>query len=265
LLKIVFHQAYMTRYYTSVAESPYRVKAIYNRLKDHYPTVTPRPATREDLLRAHTDELIQKVQQEGRETYQTALLAAGGALCAARLAVFFHPAFAVIRPPGHHAGRNQFGRFCFFNNMAIAVKWLLDKRFIRRVIIVDFDMHSADGTRAVFAEHPGVAVIDIWAKDRKLYLEILQTELARAEPADLIAVSAGFDLYVQDWGGILETADFHQIGLLIHRTALEKARGRYFGVLEGGYYLNDLGKNALAFCQGLEGRDGASAALPAES
>jgi acetoin utilization deacetylase AcuC-like enzyme len=60
-------------------------------------------------------------------------------------------------------------------------------------------------------------------------------------------------LYVKDWGALLETSDFQEIGFLIHRAAAEKASGRCFAVLEGGYFVEDLGKNVLAFCKGLNG------------
>jgi len=253
-LKIIYHEKYRTNYFTSLAESPLRVSVVYNKLKDHYPTVTPEPAHKEDILRVHSLEHLHKVQQEGKDTYQTALLAAGGALCAALLAHRGEPSFAVIRPPGHHARRSHYGGFCFFNNIAIAVDCLLESRQINHATIVDIDMHRGDGTQHIFAANPSVHIIDIRARAREAYLDLLQKELDRIAATDLIAVSAGFDLYVEDWGALLETADFQQIGCAIHAAAMAKAQGKCFAVLEGGYFLNDLGKNVLAFCQGLEGK-----------
>lgn len=252
-LKIVYHEKYRANYFTSLAENPLRTSVIYNKLKGHYQTVTPEPAHKEDILRVHSPEHLQKVQQEGKETYQTALLAAGGALCAALSAARNEPSFAIVRPPGHHARRSHYGGFCFFNNIAVAVAHLLESRRIEKATIVDIDMHRGDGTQNIFAPNPSVHIIDIRARAREAYLDLLQKELDRIVETDLIAISAGFDLYVEDWGALLETADFQQIGYAIHSAAMAKAQGKYFAVLEGGYFLNDLGKNVLAFCQGLEG------------
>jgi acetoin utilization deacetylase AcuC-like enzyme len=253
-LKIIYHEKYRTNYFTSLAESPLRVSVVHNKLKDHYQTITPEPAHKEDILRVHTLEHLHKVQQEGKDTYQTALLATGGALCAARLAHGNQPSFAIIRPPGHHARRSHYGGFCFFNNIAVAVAHLVESRRIETATIVDIDMHRGDGTANIFAANPSVHIIDIRARAREAYLDLLQKELDRMLATDLVAVSAGFDLYVEDWGALLETADFQQIGCAIHAAAMAKAQGKYFAVLEGGYFLNDLGKNVLAFCQGLEGK-----------
>lgn len=253
-LKIVYHEIYQTPYYTCKSENPVRVKAIYHKLRNHYETVTPDQGREEDVLRVHVPAHLKKVRKEGKDLYRTALFAAGGALCAARLAMEGTPAFGIIRPPGHHAGPDHYSGFCFFNNIAIAVTSLLKKNQIRKAVIVDIDMHNANGTREIFSEEPAVSIIDLWAKNRQTYLDLLMTELERIPIVDLIAVSAGFDLYVRDWGGRLETHDFHRIGYALHRTAMEKAEGRYFALLEGGYFVNDLGKNALAFCRGLEGR-----------
>lgn len=253
MLTIIYHEDYLTSYFTSVAESPLRVSSIYNKLKGRYTTISPIPATREDILRVHTREHFERVRQEGIDTYETAIMAAGGAICAAGLALEGKPSFAIVRPPGHHAGRSRYGGFCFFNNIAVAVASLLDRGDIERAVIVDTDMHQGDGTQDIFSQEDAVSIIDIRTKEREAYLELLQEKLAGLPPADLLAVSAGFDLYVRDWGGLLETADFHRIGYFLHLTALEKTGGRYFAVLEGGYFLDELAKNVLAFCQGMEG------------
>ena len=254
MLQIIHHEHYLTPYFTSVAESPHRIKAIINKLKDEYETVVPEPAATADILRVHDPLHLLKVRAEGKDTYETALLAAGGALRAGALAMSGIPAFAVVRPPGHHAGRNRYGGFCFFNNVAVAVARLLDSGEVGKAAIIDIDMHHGDGTQDIFAQKPSVSVINLWARDRGTYLDLLRQEIDRIPPVDVIAVSAGFDLYVRDWGGLLETSDFREIGLLIHRAATEKASGRCFAVLEGGYFVEDLGKNVLAFCRGLEGK-----------
>ena len=251
--KIVYHEGYLTDYFTSAAESPLRVKAIHSRLKDHFLTVTPEAASVEDILRVHTREHLESVQREGPEVYRTALLSAGGALAAARLAMEGMPAFAVIRPPGHHAKRSSYSGFCLFNNIAIAVTSLLETGSIRRAVIIDFDMHHGDGTEAIFRENPAVDFIEVRARSRERYVGLLELKLRWLGHTDVIAVSAGFDLYVRDWGGLLETDDFHYLGYLIRQAAENKTGCRCFALLEGGYFVNDLGKNALAFCLGLSG------------
>ncbi|MCU0589577.1 MAG: histone deacetylase family protein [Syntrophobacteraceae bacterium] len=253
MLKIIYHEDYLTDYFTSAAESPLRVKAIYRRLRDHFETVTPEAASPEDILRVHTSDHLEGVQSEGAEVYRTALLSSGGALCAARLAMEGMPAFAIIRPPGHHAKASSYSGFCFFNNMAVAVTSLLAAGSIRRVAIIDFDMHHGDGTEAIFRDHPAVDFIEVRARTRERYLGLLELKLRWLGGVDLIAVSAGFDLYVRDWGGLLETDDYHYLGYLIRQAAQNKAGCRCFALLEGGYFVNDLGKNALAFCLGLSG------------
>jgi acetoin utilization deacetylase AcuC-like enzyme len=251
VLKLVFHEDCLTPYFTSVAESPLRLKAIHGKLKDCYETVVPEPASREDVLRVHTTEHVARVQIEDPEVFTTALMAAGGAVCAATLAASGQPAFALVRPPGHHAGRSRYGAFCFFNNVAVALSRLQESGCIGSAAIVDFDMHRADGTADIFAEDKSVHLIDVYARDREKYLHRLQFELARLPKVDMVAVCAGFDLYVKDWGGLLETEDFHLIGSAVRDTAMRKADGRWFAVLEGGYYLDDLPRNALAFCSGI--------------
>jgi acetoin utilization deacetylase AcuC-like enzyme len=254
-LTIVYHEACLARYFTSAAESPDRLIAIQRKLQPHYPSVTPQPATREDLLRVHSPQMIRKVQHEGPDIYRAALHAAGGACCAARLALTGPPAFAVVRPPGHHAGENRFGKFCFFNNIAIAIASLLAAGAIDRAAVIDTDMHCADGTEDIFRSRAEVTVLDLQGRDRESCMEALRHGLIALPEVDLMAVSAGFDLYVRDWGGLLTTEDFLTMGHLIHRAAQKKARGRCFAVLEGGYYVNDLGKNVLAFCRGFSGQD----------
>ena len=82
---------------------------------------TPLPASKEDILRVHTDEHVKSVEREG--VYEIAALAAGGAIKAAQIGLT-EPCFAVIRPPGHHASADSAWGFCYFNNMAIALEKL---------------------------------------------------------------------------------------------------------------------------------------------
>ena len=116
-------------------ESPERLKSIveYLKKKGRSEFVEPAPASDEDLLRAHAPELIERVKANDffepdtpnlPGIYDYALLACGAAIMAAESAVEGTPALSLARPPGHHAGKRTLGGFCYFNNMAVAVKKL---------------------------------------------------------------------------------------------------------------------------------------------
>jgi len=255
VLTVVFHEGYLRRYPTGAVETPARARAVISKLKNHYPVVTPDPARKEDVLRAHEPEHLVRVQLEGMDVLEAAFLAAGGALCAARLALSGRTAFAAIRPPGHHAGRNRYGGFCFFNNMAVAIRSLLETGAVQSAAVVDIDMHRGDGTAEILGADPRVQLVDMTLADGSQFMDRLMTRLALLREVDVIGVSAGFDLHVQDWGNLLTNRDYHRIGRALGETARRKARGRLFALLEGGYTAHELGKAVLAFCRGLEGKE----------
>ena len=250
---LVYHDGYLTPYYTSTVECPERVKAVYFKLRDRFPLIRPEPAALEDIYRVHSRAMVERVLLEGQDTYQTALLAAGGAITASEEAVRGMPALALIRPPGHHAGPERYWGYCFFNNIAVAISKLMAKGSVASVLVLDLDLHYGDGTENIFKDNQAVTVVNIRGKTRKAYLDSLKQELENCREVDLLALSAGFDTYVRDWGGILETDDYRAMGAVIRSRALRLCQGRFFTVLEGGYYLPDLGINVLAFCEGLAG------------
>ena len=127
------------------------------------------------------------------------------------------------------------------------------KGSVANVLVLDLDLHYGDGTENIFKDNQAVTVFNIRGKTRKAYLDSLEQKLENFHELDLLALSAGFDTYVRDWGGILETEDYRAMGAVIRSTALRLSKGRFFTVLEGGYYLPDLGINVLAFCEGLAG------------
>ncbi len=250
-MKVIYDDLYLTDYPTAGVENPGRVLAIIDALKGRYPLVPPLPADEEDLLLVHSPRLVAEVKRQSR-LYEVAALAAGGALMAARLGLAGEPAFALIRPPGHHASPGSHWGFCFFNNMAIALEKLLREKQISRALVLDIDLHYGDGTVNFFAKRPEVVVANIETPDRESFLQQVQDVLAAHRHYDLIGISAGFDTYVKDWGGILQTGDYRQIGAWVKEAAAEVCQGRRFALLEGGYYLPDLGANCLALLTGLE-------------
>ncbi len=250
---LVYHDGYLTPYYTTTVECPERVKAVYFKLRDRFPVIRPEPAELEDIYRVHSRTMVERVQLEGRDTYETALLAVGGAITASDEAVRGMPALALIRPPRHHAGPERYWGYCFFNNIAVAISKLMAKGSVASALVLDLDLHDGDGTENIFKDNQAVTVVNIRGKTRKAYLDSLKQELENCREVDLLALSAGFDTYVRDWGGILETDDYRAMGAVIRSRALHLCQGRFFTVLEGGYYLPDLGINVLAFCDGWAG------------
>jgi acetoin utilization deacetylase AcuC-like enzyme len=249
-MNIIYHEKFLTPYPTAGVENPGRISAIYDALVPHFPFLTPEPAAPEDLLLVHTPRLLQAMTSQP-DVNEIALLAVGGALLTATTALAGEPAFGLLRPPGHHASPDSHWGFCFYNNMAIAVERLRNRGLIERALILDIDLHFGDGTHRFFAQHPAVEVVNIESRRRDQFLFEIQNALQISRRYDIIGVSAGFDTYVKDWGGILQTDDYCQIGAWVQQAALTQCQGRRFALLEGGYFLPDLGTNCLAFLNGL--------------
>jgi acetoin utilization deacetylase AcuC-like enzyme len=212
----------------------------------------PMSAPKEVLSLAHDSRYIDVVAQNV-PLFAMASLAAGGACLAAELAFKGEPAFACVRPPGHHASCGSAWGHCTFNNVAVALLSLRNQKRIGSALVIDIDAHTGDGTINVLSGWKEALVFNPYAEDSRSYLAAVERGLAAIGEADIVAVSAGFDAYVKDIGGKLETADFKRIGASIKKTADRLCRGRRFASLEGGYYLPDLGANVAAFCEGFSG------------
>ena len=244
---------------------------------------SPGPVREEQLLRAHSRPLIERLGAPTDFDTDTpaypnirahAERSVGGALLALDAANRGEPAFSLLRPPGHHATPDRAMGFCYLNSVAIAVLEAL-ARGQRRVAVFDFDVHHGNGTEDILRCRPDCAFFSIHqfpaypgtgesshqnihnypvppGAPRSEYRQNLADAfeaLRRYEPT-LIAVSAGFDAYYGDplSDAALETDDFHWLGVELRATGVP-----VFSVLEGGYSaaLPDL---ILAYLCGLTGR-----------
>lgn len=248
-MKVVYHPRYLEVYASDPAARAGRIESILKEVSPHFELVTPEPASVEDIELVHTKWHIAEIQRMG-QTYEVALLAAGGAIKAAELAMSGEPAFGLIRPPGHHASSDSCWGFCFFNNMAISIARLRKEGKINRAVILDFDLHFGDGTDNIFSEVHEVVYFHPEDRNRQEFVDGIASFLDR-QKADIIAISAGFDRGVEDWGDLLTMEDYQTIGKLAKEFSLKACKGRRYGVLEGGYNHDVLGKNVKAFLDGL--------------
>ncbi len=262
-------------------ESPVRAQYTYEHLeKNGYSFTEPKPCSDGDILLAHTPHLLESVRSGefiDMDTpsypgiYDIARLSAGAAIEAAMHCLNNNEkAFSLMRPPGHHATKNDLGGFCYFNNIVIASM----KANPGKVAIVDFDCHHGNGTEDIvmgkkdflyISQHqsplyPGTGTS---SRDNCInyplsasttpeeFLSVFKEGLKKVEEfaPDLLAVSAGFDSYRLDpiTNLSLELETYHGIGKAL--AALNKPT---FSVLEGGYS-RDLPECVLQYLTGLEG------------
>jgi len=248
-MKVIFHPSFYEVYTSDPAAAPGRMEPMVKALEKEFEFIEPGPASERDLERVHGKNHIQFVKGEP-QVYEVGILAAGGAILAAEMAYAGQPVFGLIRPPGHHASPHSCWGFCYFNNIAIAIKKLISEEKTKSALILDFDLHYGDGTSNTFSGSQSVSYFHPEGIHREGFLEEVKRCFQTERPYDIVAISAGFDRHEEDWGGLLKTEDYLTIGNVAKEASLERCQGRRFGVLEGGYNHSVLGRNVKSFLQG---------------
>jgi acetoin utilization deacetylase AcuC-like enzyme len=284
-------------------EKPARLESILKELKDKnlFPKllpVKPSPAKMEWITEIHSPDYVRKVKDACRsgqkhlpspdtgvskESFDVALLAVGGVLEAidAVMNGKVKNAFCAVRPPGHHALKDKAMGFCLFNNVAIGARYLQRKYNLKKIFIVDWDVHHGNGTQDAFYDDPSVFYFSVHqypfypgsgASDergagkgygynlnvplpagsgdeacRKIFQDILKPKIIEFKP-DFILISAGFDAHKDDpLGGMQLTPEgFAKMTAILKEQAEITCNGRIVSVLEGGYDLEGLSKSVAA-------------------
>jgi acetoin utilization deacetylase AcuC-like enzyme len=278
-------------------EQPARYRAVIERLRGcpfagSLEFVEAEPADPADIKAVHDSDYVDGILSldvedavvldwgdtvATRDTPAAALHAAGAGIQAARdiLGGRFANAFCPVRPPGHHAEQGRAMGFCLFNNIAIAARWLTSKGGLKRVAVVDWDIHHGNGTERIFAEEPSILYISLHqyphypgtghfnmtgrgegtgftlniplgaGADDGSYREEFRNRVLPALDdfrPEMILISAGFDAHADDplSGAMLSTGMFGEMTEMLAGAAERHCRGRIISLLEGGYDLDAL-------------------------
>jgi acetoin utilization deacetylase AcuC-like enzyme len=284
---IVYSEKYLEHNKEYHPENNQRLRSIMNLLtkKDVFekvPLVEPYAAREEDILKVHTKEHLEFIKAfSGRmvdadtyvtnNSYETALLAAGGILTCVDSYRDYDYSFALVRPPGHHAETNRAMGFCLFNNVAMGARHAMDKFGLKRIFILDFDVHHGNGTQEIFHSTPEVLffsihqhplypgtgsleesrrhIIDVpfppgTADDSYLRaIDEIAMPVMREFKPELVFISAGYDGHYSDpLGGMnLTSRCYYEIS---KRLVQDKIRAIF--TLEGGYNLDALARSVYA-------------------
>lgn len=255
-IKIIFHERYRNASYaTDPAASEGRLDGIIEIMKrkpELYETIAPNPANEADILRAHSRRHYERIKRNPL-LYELSALAAGGAIMAAEKAYDGDAAFAVIRPPGHHASADSCWGFCYFNNMSISLLKLYSEQKIRKAFVLDFDLHTGDGNINILTNRDDgfmVSILNPASVERGHYLREVDAYMKNITNVDMFAASAGFDQGIHDWGGLLYPEDYTELGRLMKEYSEKLCKGRRYAILEGGYNHQVIGLNVDSFCEG---------------
>ncbi len=283
-------------------ETPQRLASIYEMLDNpdmvwKFIGIDARTATRKELERVHLPAYIDTIAATAgqsiymldpdtmttAETYDVARLAAGGVMNAIDSVVAGEAdnAFALVRPPGHHAQAATAAGFCIFNNIAIGARHALARHKLERILIVDWDLHHGNGTQEAFYEDPQVLYFSTHQSpgypgtggmsemgrgaglgytlncplkagaDNAVYVRVFRDILSPVVLAfrpEIILVSAGFDPYVGDPLGEMRVTPegFACLARVLLDLAEECCGGRLVAILEGGYNIQGLAKSVRA-------------------
>ena len=283
-------------------ESPERLAAIYEMLNNpsmawKFKEIEPREATHKEIETIHTPSYVEYIASTAGqrsvyldpdtatspESYEIAKLAVGGVLNAVDGVIEgrANNAFALVRPPGHHAEADSAAGFCIFNNIAIGAMHAISKYNLKRILIVEWDLHHGNGTQHSFYNdprilyfsthqypyYPGTGALQEIGRGPgegytinvpllegagdadfvKIFRKILQPVALEFKP-ELILLSAGFDTYFQDpLGGMRVKPDgFANMARILLNIAGTCCQGRFVAVLEGGYHISGLSRSVKA-------------------
>ena len=302
MLTIIEHEDFYKHRMPQILESPRRLKIISKALDDSklleksdVKKESPEKADEEILLRLHTEQLVETVKHgsmigetaitgdtiTNEFTFESAKRAVGGTILAAEKAISNENSinFVLTRPPGHHATRANAMGFCFFNNIALAANYLIEKKKAKRIAIIDIDNHYGNGTADIFYDRNDVLKISLHADPRisfpfqgriselgekegegynicvplppktgdKEYLQMFDRiipSIVREYKPNVIFVAVGFDGLDEDPYGYLGLSPlvFQAISERISNLAKEICSNKIVLALEGGYKFSELGE-----------------------
>ena len=283
-------------------ENARRLEAIISHLeqtglKQQLTPIKPRPATVEELSLVHHEQYISYIREVAQKgggwldadtvmspnSYDAALYATGGVIEATEAVMNGEvaSAFALIRPPGHHATPQRAMGFCLFNNVAVATKYALARYGLERILIIDFDVHHGNGTQEAFYDNPQVLYVSTHlypfypgtggidetgsgeaegttiniplpsgcgdAEYEQVFAQIAAPAAKRFKP-QLILASAGYDPHWTDELALMQVSvsGFARVVKIVKELADELCNGRLVFSLEGGYNLAALAASVKA-------------------